>query len=188
MSQKKVPKEKKIPTAKIREGIPVTLKKALEHLYGAEALIGNNLLNDAVALIEFAIEEFGRAVILRDMVGANIETIEEKRCWYNHDYKYNAAFTKLPKELKTIWDGMIPLKGMIARAYIASAFHPSAYCTARRSRYVRGKGEVVSPTTRCEAVFIDYDETKQKWKNGIRANRAKLELVIAELKEHIRDF
>src|SRR3989337_3344414 len=128
MNQKKnAPKEKKIPTAKMQEGIKLSLKKSIEHLDGAEALINKNLLNDSVALIQFAIEEFGRAVILRNMLRDGLETVE-RNLWYNHDHKYDTAFTVLPKDLQTIWESMVPITGIRATAYATAA--SSAVATA----------------------------------------------------------
>lgn len=56
----------KIPLEKLRGGIQYSLKKSEEHLVRAGVLIERNLLSGAVALIEFAIEEFGRAQAFRE--------------------------------------------------------------------------------------------------------------------------
>ena len=56
----------RIPSEKIAEGIRVSLEKTEEHLAGAKVLIENKNINNAIVLVEFAVEEFGRAVALRD--------------------------------------------------------------------------------------------------------------------------
>jgi AbiV family abortive infection protein len=190
MSQKKnAPKEKRIPIAKMQEGIDCSLKKSMEHLASAEVLICKKLLNGSVALIEFAIEEFGRAVILREMLRNNTETIE-RRYWYNHDYKYNAAFRELPKELKTIWAKVIPVgTATVGRAMMATATVGAVGATIGRSRYsVNRREEMISPEARCDAIFIDFNEVTQIWANGIKANGRKLESIMGKLRISIRDF
>ena len=101
---------KKIPKAKIEEGIKLSLKKSIEHLDGVNALIDKNLLNDSVALMEFAIEEFGRAVYLRERLQLGLETFGDsiQHGKKAHDLKYEKAFTVLPEDLKTIWKGFVP--------------------------------------------------------------------------------
>lgn len=104
LSQKKsIPKEKKIPKAKIQTGIAISLVKAQHHLDCSELLIKNNFLYNAVDSIEFAVEEFGRAVYLRERLQSGLETIESV-LETNHWLKYDRAFTVLPTELKVIWE------------------------------------------------------------------------------------
>lgn len=184
MSKKrKKPKEKKIPIAKIQEGIELSLRKSLEHLDGAEALISKNLVNESVALTEFAIEEFGRGVILRDMLRAGLETIEG-RLWYDHEFKHNAAFTELPKELATIWERIVPhMSAMIAGRRMSSLSANIMLGYPKRREI-----ETISPTARLNAIFIDFDEKTQKWHNGIRANSKNLKLILDKLRENIGTF
>jgi exonuclease VII small subunit len=85
-------KEKKNSEKKIKEGILISINKAKQHLDAAELLINGNFLDDAIAAIEFAIEEFGRAVYLKERLDKGLETIEgalDK----NHWLKYDKAFS-----------------------------------------------------------------------------------------------
>jgi hypothetical protein len=104
------PMTMKIPLVKIGEGIKLALRKCDEHLDGAEILADNGILSGAVALLEFAIEEFGRAVALIERHKVGSENIERK-VFSDHEYKYDKAWTSVPANLKTIYEGslMCPL-------------------------------------------------------------------------------
>ena len=129
----------------------VSLEKAKQHLLSAEVLVTKNCLNDAVVLIEFAIEEFGRAVALREKLQAGSEDIE-RDLFINHHLKYEKAWSILPPELKTIYEGTFsPLN-----------FHPDDFDTEM---------ETISPQTRLDATFVHFDEHTQEWKKGIRLSR-----------------
>jgi hypothetical protein len=95
-------KEIKISQEKLRTGIAISLDNSLKHLDGTEVLIERNFLDCAVILIGFAIEEFGRAVYLRERLQKGLETIEEV-LERSHKLKYERAFSVLSPELRTIW-------------------------------------------------------------------------------------
>lgn len=94
----------KIPLTKIEQGIKLALEKCDEHLASAEILASKGALSDAVVSLEFAIEEFGRAVALIEKHKLDSEDVE-KKLFNDHDYKYNKAWTVLPASLKTIYEG-----------------------------------------------------------------------------------
>lgn len=170
-----------ISKAKIAEGIELSLKKSLEHLAGANALIDKNLLNDAVALIEFAIEEFGRAVYLSERLRLGLESIELslEKGRNAHDLKYMKAFSVLPTDLRTVWEETI--YGYFPKGYWGNYF-PKGYWGGGFRK------ETISPLTRCDAVFIKFDEKTQSWHEGIMADNKKLTLIIASLRENIGIF
>lgn len=172
-------KEKKITEAKIKEGIVISLQTAKKHLDSAELLINNNFLDNAVGPIEFAIEEFGRAVYLRERLQKGLETIEdvlEKSHWL----KYDKAFSVLPKDLKTIWEDTI--FGAFPKGYWPNGYWPKGWW---------GEGivkETISPLTRLNAIFTCFDEKTQTWQSGIKTDGKKLMAIVNEIREHIRLF
>jgi hypothetical protein len=48
--------------------------------------------------------------------------------------------------------------------------------------------ETISPRTRLNAIFVNYDERNKEWKVGIRAEKEKLETIINTLRKHIKSF
>ena len=171
-------KVKKIPKTKLEEGIAISLEKAAKHLDAAEVLINNNLLDNAVASIEFAIEEFGRAIYLRERLQIGSETIE-KAVETDHWLKYNKAFSVLPTGIKTIWEDTI--FGAFPKGFWGN-FFPKGFW---------GEGivkETISPLTRLNAIFTYFDEKTQTWHNGINADGKKLVAIVNALRERIRNF
>lgn len=163
-------KEKRIPKAKIEEGIIISLQKAEKHLGAAEILIENNFLDNAAAAIEFAIEEFGRAVYLRERLHKGLETIEnalEKSHWL----KYDKAFSVLPEDLKIIWEGF---------TYFPKNYFPKGYFPFAK--------ETISHHTRLNAIFTYYDEETQTWQSGIRTDKEKLMNIVKEIKYNIEQL
>ena len=55
-----------IRVEKIKEGVELSKQKCVDHLNSAELLASNKLAGVAVINLEFAIEEFGRAVALNE--------------------------------------------------------------------------------------------------------------------------
>jgi hypothetical protein len=169
-----------ISKAKIEEGIAISLKKAQEHLDGAELLASKNLRNDAIALIEFAIEEFGRAVYLRERLHLGLENIEW--CLEHgreaHDFKYENAFFVLPNDLKTIWEQT--LGGYFGNYW--GNYYPKNWWGGRTVK------KTISPSARLDALFPKFDEKTKTWHNGIEVDDKKIRSLIDELRENIRAF
>jgi hypothetical protein len=172
-------KIKKIPKTKLEEGITISLKRASKHLDGAEVLISNDLPDDAVALVEFAIEEFGRAVYLRERLEKGLDSIE-KAIERDHLHKYNKAFSVLPAELKTIWKDT--LFGYFPKGYWPENYFPEGYWGEKVIK------EKISPSTRLNAIFPYFDENSQSWHDGINVDGNKLLKIIEVLRENIGKF
>jgi hypothetical protein len=175
----KMSKEKKIPKAKLEEGITISLKRASKHLDGAEVLLNNEFLDDTVALVEFAIEEFGRAVYLRERLKNGLDSIE-KAIEKDHWLKYNKAFSVLPAELNTIWKDT--LFGHFPKGYWPENHFPEGYWGEKVIK------ERISPSTRLNAIFPYFDENSQSWQDGINIDGNKLLKIITILREHIEKF
>jgi len=158
----------RIPSKKIQEGIEYSLEKSAQHLTGAEACLSKGILDGAVALIEYAVEEFGRAVALREKLETGSEEVE-RELFSSHEYKYEKAWTVLPQELKTIYEG----------TFDVAVFDEAVFDVGKES---------ISPRVRLDAIFVNYDETNDKWKIGIRADKHKLKRLIEGIKQCINDF
>jgi hypothetical protein len=175
-------KVKRISKTGLEEGIAISLKTAARHLDAAEVLVNNNLLDNAVASIEFAIEEFGRAVYLRERLQIGLETIEKsletgRRA---HELKYDKAFSVLPTDLKTIWEDTI--YGYFPKGYWLKNYWHRGYWGERTVH------ETISPSTRLDAIFTYFDEKTQTWHNGINADERKIKAIVNALRKTIRDF
>ena len=159
----------RISLKKIREGVEHSLEKSTQHLEGAEACLSEDIFDGAVALIEYSVEEFGRAVALREKLETGSEEVERKLFW-SHEYKYNKAWTVLPNDLKIIYEGTF------ATAVLGD-----------EAVFEVGK-ESISPRTRLDAIFVNYDESLDAWKTGIQANKQKLNRIIEGIRGYIVNF
>ena len=142
-------------------------------------LIEKDLLDGAVILVGFAIEEFGRAVYLRERLQKGLETIEEA-IERSHKLKYDKAFSVLPSELKTIWEKTS--SGYWGGGYWAGSYWGGGYWGEST------KKETISPETRLKPVYLHFDEKTQMWQRGILADKEKLQCIINEIKEYIVKF
>lgn len=158
----------RIRLEKIREGIGHALRKSAQHLVGAEACLSIGSLDSAIGLTVFAIEEFGRAVVLRENLETGSEEVD-KRINTNHDFKWNKAFTILPRKFKTIHTGGFDPKG----------FDPVAFDT---------EDESITHEIRMRAVYVDYDESNDEWITSTRVDKSFLKRAIEGIREHIKNF
>lgn len=157
----------RIPLDKIKEGIEHSLNKSSQHLEGAEACISIGNLDAAVILLEFAIEEFGRAVVLRENYKASSGEVDSK-LERDHNYKYDKAWTVLPPELKHITHGM----------FDPNFFDPRMFDTGRQ----------ISHSARLEAAFVRYDKTFGKWRTAVQANERLVTRLIDGIRQQIKNF
>ena len=155
----------RISLEKIRQGVTLSKQKCIEHLSSAELLASNGLANNAVVNLEFAIEEFGRAIALNENL-KNSETNVDDNLQKDHLCKYNKAWTVLPVELKTIYEG----------TFDPVVFDPAIFDTGK---------ETVSPKTRLDATFVNYNQETEEWETGVRANPNKIFEISKQIKASI---
>jgi AbiV family abortive infection protein len=69
-------KDREIPRAKIQEGVNLCKKNIFSFLNTAESLLESDNLNHAAINVEFAIEEFGKILILKDEYGKGTDPVQ----------------------------------------------------------------------------------------------------------------
>lgn len=159
-----------IPKDNIQQGIAISLDTAQRHLECSKFLVEKGFHQNAVEIIEHAIEEFGRAVYLRERLEKGLETISSY-IQTKHDLKYNKAFTVLPPKLKIIWE----FPTQLSEAYIN---------TDLSLRY----NEHITHKKREDVVFVKYNERTKQWQNGIMVDGKKLAAIIEEIRNCILEF
>ena len=87
----------------------------------------------------------------------------------NHAYKYDKAWSVLPIEMKTIYEG----------SFSPLDFHPDEFDS---------RSETISPRTRLDATFVNYDKVTQEWNKGIQADPERLVSIIKKIREEIANF
>ena len=153
-----------IPLEKVKQGVELSKQKCLYHLTSAEVLAKNQPSN-ALVLLEFAIEEFGRAIALNENIKSG-STEVDNALMRNHQYKYEKAWTVLPQKLKAVYEG----------SFDPAIFDPSIFDAGM---------ETISPQTRLDATFVNWDEKAQDWKDTIRADSDKILGISKQIRESL---
>jgi len=141
--------EKQIPRGKIETGITRCLSRVSGYLLDAERLIepqtaGQGSLQNATILLTFAIEELGKAVILRmrSEEKPQTETVVVEHQVFGgrdaHEHKQSEAFKLIDASLKRLHNA----------AFSATAFGPDFDI----------EDVDISPATRLELSFIDFND------------------------------
>ncbi|MDT8781954.1 MAG: hypothetical protein IAX22_04830 [Candidatus Bathyarchaeota archaeon] len=155
----------KIPLEKIKEGRELSKKKCIDHLDVAELLASNGFTDNSVISLEFAIEEFGRIVAFNENLKNKSDEIDD-RIMKNHEFKYNLAWGVLPKELKILYEG----------TFDPAIFDPEIFDCAK---------ETISPQTRLNATFINWDNRTNDWKDTINVDAKKISEISIQIKKSL---
>ena len=57
-----------------------------------------------------------------------------------------------------------------------------------RQRTLNSRSETISPRTRLDATFVNYDKVTQEWNKGIQADPERLVSIIKKIREEIANF
>ena len=124
----------------------------------AETLLAQGLPTQATILFTFAVEEFGKAVLLRRAFERSDETVAlvEIEGFYDHVAKLEAAATEIPQQYL-----LVGHEGFQADAFATDAFQVGA--TAKEWK------------TRLGAMFVDWspsspDGLEGRWNWGVRTD------------------
>src|SRR3990170_1874159 len=131
---------RKIPKAKMQDGIALCKSNAIDFLKDAKLILSDGRLNHAYVLVEYSIEEFGKAVILKEALEASKSdpiTVEE-RVFTSHKGKSEKAWTMLDINYRTIFD-----EGLFDR----ELFDPDIFDT----------DTLASHNTRLNCAFVDFN-------------------------------
>jgi AbiV family abortive infection protein len=97
---------REIPKAKIQEGIDLCKSNVVDFLKDAKLIIAEKRLNHAYVMVEFAIEEFGKAILLKEALEQNKSDpiIVKESVFKSHKQKDEKAWNVLDSKYKTIYD------------------------------------------------------------------------------------
>lgn len=135
-----------IPRGALRMGVLTCLSVASSRLEETDVLLSHGLLTQAAVLFSFALEEFGKAVLLRKAYesGADLASIEG---FYDHRTKIEAAATRIdPKHLR-----------IAQGAFDADAFDSGGLDTGRK----------IDLSTRLSGLYVDW---KDDWIYGVHVD------------------
>jgi hypothetical protein len=144
---------REIPRAKIQQGIELCKKNIFAFLETTKCLISSNNLNHAAINLEFAIEEFGKILFLKDEYAKQVDPIQVP----------NIVFTSHKNKSKRAWriddvDALDSDYKMISEG----GFERSDDGREGFSRFFE---QVIYIThfIRLECAFVDFDVTEREW-------------------------
>lgn len=141
-----------IPRHALREGIHECLAMARRRLLEAQTMIEQGLLTQARIIFSFAVEEFGKAALLRRAVetGADPALIEG---FYDHRDKIEAAAEHVHPLFLRLTEG----------AFDPGGFDSGAFDT----------GQPVNMAARMSGLYVDWN-AKGAWEHGLEVDRIAL--------------
>lgn len=171
-----MPKILDIPRGKMQDGVNLCKKNIGVFLVTAENLVDSHNLNHAAIIVEFAIEEFGKILMLKDefVKGSNPVQVPHN-VLTNHIGKSERAWKTgdgdaLDIRFKMISDG---------------GFERS---DNGKKGYSRGYSQVIniSHFIRLECAFVDFDENVKEWFVGHpQLSKNRLQNLIEHIKKKV---
>jgi len=137
----------------------------MDFLRDATTIIEEGRLNHAYVSVEFAIEELGKIVMLKEALNSSKDDpiLVGERVFKSHKGKPEKTFTVLDPEFKTIYGGL----------FDPNIFDPSIFDTATTK---------VSHRTRLKCAFVDYNGD---WHIGQPIDKNRLIALINHIKEKL---
>jgi AbiV family abortive infection protein len=128
-----------IPKAKIQLGIERCKTNINDFLKDALLILDDKRLNHAYVLVEFAIEELGKALFLKDALASGSDPVlVDDRVFRSHWSKDEKAWTFLDQRYKTIFEGDFDSQDFDYRDFVTET--------------------TASHETRLHCAFVDYYE------------------------------
>ena len=133
-------KYRKIPREKLGEGIELCKKNALDYLQDAKLIIEEKRFNHAYVSVQFAIEELGKIIMLREALKESVEDpiLVKESVFKSHKGKSEKAWSFLDPKYKTIFD---------EGDFDDEDFHPRDFHTNTKA----------SHSTRLDCAFVDFE-------------------------------
>lgn len=156
-----------IPRDALRAGTERCLHNALRYLRGARPLVDDLiLLPQASILFSFAVEEFGKAILLRRTYERG-EMVSKIVGFYNHKTKLAAAFTEIPSDFLMLHAG----------AFQTDAFQPGAFDVDRVANF----------EARMQSMYVDWDERSGTWIGPTDVDQSRLSVSIEGVERFVRN-
>jgi AbiV family abortive infection protein len=162
MTTSKTQKNRLIPRKLMQNGIDLCKQNIYDFLNDARSIVAQGRLNHAYILVEFAIEEFGKIVMLKEALKSGIGDLVavNEDVFTKHNQKSEKAWTVLDSKYRTIFDEGCWEEGVWERG-------------------VFQQNTEASHKTRCECAFVDF--TGSQWILGQDIKKDLLQDLIAHI-------
>jgi AbiV family abortive infection protein len=176
----------------------ICVQKAKQLADSALKLLDDNDTNDhtnALGLYTLAIEEFGKAVILKEECFVDNDAVTQRvpKSLFTgnkaHDRKFEEAMKRLPRECKNI---------RVGTYFAFPSGKPTNVKLGKKGPYIRvpanKSGNFFGQYTtnmdmRMTCFYVDWDETKRKWVFNMKVeSKEELRKALKKFKEKIVDY
>jgi AbiV family abortive infection protein len=130
----------------LRRGIMTCLCVSSSRLAEAESLLAGGYVTGAGVVFSFAVEEFGKAVMLREAFRSGIDPVVVEG-FYDHRVKFDAASKLIPTEYLRLTDG--PFQAGVFEARVFDV------------------GTLASVKTRLDWLYVDWYEGEWQYGAGV---------------------
>jgi hypothetical protein len=159
----------RIPRSKIQQGIEFCKGNILNFLESAEILNKADRTIHASILVDFALEEYGKTMVLEDVLKQHHDpVIIDRGEFINHTKKEQKVWTRLDPKYRKIKVGGFEKD--------FESFHGYGF----------GSEIVTSHITCIECAFVDFDESQSLWHVGLPVKTRDLQNLIEYLKEETK--
>ena len=191
---KKMPKNYFLTERQIREGIKRSVNKTKLLLRDASLLINPKWLHaNAIGLYTFAVEEYGKALKLRDYLSAtksrkkfNVSTkIFGGGGAKSHDSKIKRAFRELPDECQNFQIGIYLRKPSTFKGKIK---YKSLTISDSHLRGLHSISSLADFDIRKDCFYVGWDNGNNQWNYELMTTSDYLRKAIDSFKLHLRTF
>lgn len=160
------------------EGIGSCLRTSKRYVNDARLLLNNDSLENAILLGIYATEEFVKVHTLSQELeqqkGRRVVQVEAK-LFSSHDYKLKTAEEILGISLPDVEGSKIILES-------------SRIDVARIPFRIGAPDVTVSPGTRLQCAYVDWNDEENQWEGGIHYNPAHLEDLLARIEKRLSEI
>lgn len=157
------------PVSEIDEGIRRSLKASLDWLDSAYLLLRLGKKTQGFIYYTFAVEEFGKAILLNERKKSAKSKGEKIIC--DDDITFRVHDAKIKKAEEVLQDPATKIRLIDESKILAFVPNPqpsddeNTYMEFKDVREFPYRGNFLSFDNRMSLMYVDYDEDKKKWKD-----------------------
>ena len=160
--------DKLIPRKLVQEGIDFCKRNITDFLADAKIIIAEGRINHAYVMVEFAIEEFGKIIMIKEAFNSDLNDPFRVKgeVFGDHKGKSEKAWEVLDPKFRIIFDDGMFVEGMW-----------------QREMWEKQEDTTASHKTRCECAFVDF--TGSVWIVGRDIKEDLLEKLVTHIEENL---
>ncbi len=182
----------------LREGIRKCLAKAGQLVDDAIILLNHGgMVSHVFGLYTFAIEEYGKALLLKDHLDDStsgkripMEIFGRRGGKKSHEKKIARALKEVHDNCKNFRIGVVVRAGSdTTKTMTYKGKSTVVVAPMQTGSFFDASSEyIVDFVARMEAFYIDWDEGRKQWKAELTVDKDQLENATIELRKHLRTF